>query len=74
MQRGEEMMKVFINGDSIEIPDTVTTVSELLEHFQLDQKVVIVEKNKEILQKDRHNAESVLDGDQLELVHFVGGG
>ncbi|MCM3617031.1 sulfur carrier protein ThiS [Sutcliffiella horikoshii] len=67
-------MKLIINGDPIEIPDTVTTVAEVLEHFQLDQKVVIVEKNKEILQKDHHSAENVQDGDQLELVHFVGGG
>ncbi|KMJ57960.1 thiamine biosynthesis protein ThiS [Bacillus sp. LL01] len=67
-------MKLFINGDSMELPNSIRTVSELLEHFQLDKKVVIVEKNKEILQKDRHGSESVQDGDQLELVHFVGGG
>lgn len=67
-------MKILINGDQLEIPNEVTTVAELLSHFQLDQKVVIVEKNKEILQKDLHAAETVAEGDQLELVHFVGGG
>uniref|UniRef100_UPI00406CCA1E sulfur carrier protein ThiS n=1 Tax=Sutcliffiella sp. FSL R7-0096 TaxID=2921670 RepID=UPI00406CCA1E len=67
-------LKLIINGDAIEIPDSVKTVSEVLVHFQLDQKVVIVEKNKEILQKEHHAAENVQDGDQLELVHFVGGG
>ena len=67
-------MKLIINGDAMEIPESVKTVSELLEHFQLDQKVVIVEKNKEILQKEQHVVVSVQDGDQLELVHFVGGG
>ncbi|NMH73322.1 thiamine biosynthesis protein ThiS [Bacillus sp. RO2] len=67
-------MKLIINGEAIEIPESVKTVSNLLEHFQLDQKVVIVEKNKEILQKEQHVAVSVQDGDQFELVHFVGGG
>lgn len=67
-------MKLIINGDAIEIPDSVKNVSELLVHFQLDKKVVIVEKNKEILQKEDHVAENVQDGDQFELVHFVGGG
>lgn len=67
-------MKLLINGDQVEVPASVTTVAALLQHFQLDQKVVIVEKNKEILQKDSHEVESVTDGDQLELVHFVGGG
>lgn len=67
-------MKLWINGDRLEIPNEVTTVAELLSHFQLDQKVVIVEKNKEILQKELHAKEKVAEGDQLELVHFVGGG
>ncbi|WP_417897454.1 sulfur carrier protein ThiS [Bacillus haimaensis] len=67
-------MKIWINGDQLEIPNDVTTVAELLLHFQLDQKVVIVEKNKEILRKNLHAAEPVAEGDQLELVHFVGGG
>lgn len=67
-------MKLWINGDRLEIPNEVTTVAELLSHFQLDQKVVIVEKNKEILQKELHAKETVAEGDQLELVHFVGGG
>jgi len=67
-------MKIWINGDRLEIPNEVTTVAELLSHFQLDQKVVIVEKNKLILQKELHAAETVAEGDQLELVHFVGGG
>ena len=50
--QGVSRLKLIINGDAMEIPDSVKTVSELLEHFQLDQKVVIVEKNKEILQKE----------------------
>lgn len=73
LQWGEKM-KIWINGDRLEIPNEVTTVAELLSHFQLDQKVVIVEKNKQILQKELHAAETVAEGDQLELVHFVGGG
>ena len=68
------MKKLTINGDPMELPKEITTVQQLLAHFQLDQKVVIVEKNKEILQKDSHESEQVNDGDQIELVHFVGGG
>jgi sulfur carrier protein len=67
-------MKLNINGDSVEIPESIQTVADLLEHFKLDQKVVIVEKNKEILQKESHAEEPIKEDDQLELVHFVGGG
>jgi sulfur carrier protein len=67
-------MKIVINGEGIQIPDTVITVSLLLKHFELEQKVVIVELNQTILDKAMH-AETVLsDGDRIEIVHFVGGG
>lgn len=67
-------MTVIINGERIEIPSTVKTVSGLLKHFSLDQKVVIVEQNEMILEKTKHQETRLSDGDKIELVHFVGGG
>lgn len=69
-----KQMKLTINGELLEIPDTVETVSGLLEHFQLDKKVVIVERNADILEKSEHTGTQISDGDKIELVHFVGGG
>ncbi|MBX9974662.1 sulfur carrier protein ThiS [Bacillus sp. CMF12] len=67
-------MNVVINGDAMVLPETVNSVSRLLEHFNLEQKVVIVELNQHILDKSTH-AETILsDGDRIEIVHFVGGG
>ncbi|KON85522.1 thiamine biosynthesis protein ThiS [Sporosarcina globispora] len=67
-------MKVVINGEGIQLPDTITSVSLLLEHFGLEQKVAIVELNQQILERSMH-AETILsDGDRIEIVHFVGGG
>lgn len=67
-------MHLRINGETVEVPDSVHTVSELLQHFGLDRKVVIVERNEEILQKEEHPEAKVADGDRIEIVHFVGGG
>lgn len=67
-------MKLTINGELLEVPETVKTVSGLLQHFQLDQKVVIVERNAEILEKAEHTDTRISGGDKIELVHFVGGG
>lgn len=67
-------MQVIINGDKLELPNTIKTVSGLLEHFGLDQKVVIVEQNESILEKQAHSETEVKDGDKFEFVHFVGGG
>ncbi|RSD28647.1 sulfur carrier protein ThiS [Mesobacillus subterraneus] len=67
-------MKVVINGNAMELPDTVNLVSLLLEHFNLEEKVVIIEQNQQIIDKNLH-AETILsDGDRIEIVHFVGGG
>lgn len=63
-----------VNGDQIEVPNTVKTIAGLLQHFELHQKVVIVEKNAEILEKSEHAETSISDKDKIELVHFVGGG
>ena len=67
-------MELVVNGEKIEVPNTVNCVETLLHHFNLDQKVVIVELNEEILEKGSHQETRVSDGDKIEIVHFVGGG
>jgi sulfur carrier protein len=67
-------MKLHINGDTIEVPESIQTIADLLKHFQLDQKVVVVELNANILEKHAHAQTRVSDGDKVEIVHFVGGG
>lgn len=67
-------MYLVINGDKVEVPNSVETVSNLLQHFELLQKVVIVEWNGTILEKASHQETKLCDGDKIELVHFVGGG
>ncbi|HDR7793223.1 TPA: thiamine biosynthesis protein ThiS [Bacillus luti] len=67
-------MNLKINGNQMEVPANVKTVAELLTHLELDNRIVVVERNKDILQKDDHKDTSVFDGDQIEIVTFVGGG
>ncbi|MFD2044620.1 sulfur carrier protein ThiS [Ornithinibacillus salinisoli] len=67
-------MELVINGDKVEIPNTITTVSSLLHHFGIDQKVVIVELNQSILEKETHHETTIADRDKIEIVNFVGGG
>ncbi|MBG9657960.1 sulfur carrier protein ThiS [Cytobacillus firmus] len=67
-------MNVVINGDAMVLPEIVNSVSLLLEHFNLEQKVVIVELNQHILDKSMHAETMLTDGDRIEIVHFVGGG
>ena len=67
-------MDLIINGEKMNIPVTAKTVSGLLNHFQLGDKVLIVELNEAILEKNTHEDTLLSDGDRIEIVHFVGGG
>jgi sulfur carrier protein len=67
-------MKLIINGEAVKITEEVETIEQLLELYQLDNRVVIVELNEEILQKKEHASTKLKDGDHIELVSFVGGG
>ncbi|MEX2461395.1 MAG: sulfur carrier protein ThiS [Paenibacillaceae bacterium] len=67
-------MQLIINGGPIGVPETVTTVSELLLHLGLEEKIVVVEWNQIILEKTNHLITTVSSGDRIEIVHFVGGG
>lgn len=67
-------MKVVINGNAMELPDSIYRLSLLLEHFNLEEKVVIIEQNQQIIDKTLHSETMLSDGDRIEIVHFVGGG
>jgi thiamine biosynthesis protein ThiS len=66
-------MRVLLNGLNRDFPDG-QTLRELLESLGLSPERVAVERNGEIVPRDRY-ADSVLaEGDRLEVVQFVGGG
>jgi thiazole synthase len=50
------------------------TVRGLLEKLELIPATVVVEWNREILDRKRFDEVILNDGDALEIVHFVGGG
>jgi thiamine biosynthesis protein ThiS len=66
-------MKLHINGEERALPDGLT-VAALLEHLGMKADRVAVERNREIVARDRWAATALADGDRLEIVHFVGGG
>lgn len=67
-------LELIINGEKIRIPAEESTVTGLLQNFNLHQKVVIVELNDEILAKESLSETLLSNGDKVEIVHFVGGG
>ena len=66
-------MTVEINGEPKTIPDGLD-VAALLGHLGLDARMVVVERNRDILRREQLADVDVAPGDRFELVHFVGGG
>ncbi|MDQ0351924.1 sulfur carrier protein [Alkalibacillus filiformis] len=67
-------MVIHVNGEQRELSNDIQTVSDLLNHFELANKKIIVELNANIVDSSQHEEITVQDGDRVELVHFVGGG
>jgi thiamine biosynthesis protein ThiS len=66
------MINVKINGEARDVPEG--TVSTLLQELGLHPQLIVVEHNREILDRGSFDDTRISAGDQIELVHFVGGG
>ncbi|MCM2129744.1 sulfur carrier protein ThiS [Larsenimonas rhizosphaerae] len=66
-------MQLLINGEWQHLEDT-RTVSELLDTLGLAGKRVAVELNESIVPRSTHADVTLADGDQVEIVHAIGGG
>lgn len=66
-------MQLTINGDKREFPEGLT-LTALVAHLGMKTDRVAVELNREIVPRGEWQATTLKTGDQLEIVHFVGGG
>ncbi len=66
-------MKVMVNGEPTEL-ENATTLGKLLEQLKLKPELVVVELNLNILKREQVPQAVLKEGDQVEIVHFVGGG
>jgi thiamine biosynthesis protein ThiS len=66
-------IRVMVNGEAREFAATAT-VADLLAQIGLDTRKVAVERNLEIVPRSTYAATALAAGDELEVVHFIGGG
>jgi thiamine biosynthesis protein ThiS len=62
-----------LNGDPFNVAAPLS-VSELLEQLAIDARRVAVERNQLVVKKAAYDSTVVTDGDEIEIVNFVGGG
>ena len=65
-------MKLIINGQEQNLASA--TLAQLIEQLGMKQDRVAVELNRNIVPRDQWPETRLAEGDQLEIVHFVGGG
>ena len=66
-------MQITVNGAPTEVPADVT-VGQLVVHLGFVEGPVAVEVNRAVVPRAQHARHRVAPGDQVEIVHFVGGG
>jgi sulfur carrier protein len=66
-------LQLTVNGEPY-AADGPLTVRALVERLGLGGGPVAVERNGEVVPRKEHATTEVADGDQIEVVHFVGGG
>lgn len=67
-------MFLVINGEDYDdLPDGLT-VAGLVAHLKLPEKKLAIELNREVVSKSAYADTPLSDNDQLEIIHFIGGG
>jgi sulfur carrier protein len=63
---------VRLNGEHRTVP--LGSIDALLRSLEIDPRTVVVELNRAIVRRAAFESTYIKEGDEIELVHFVGGG
>jgi sulfur carrier protein len=66
-------MHITLNGDRQDFPDKLSA-NELLRALGLTGKRLALEVNREIVPRSTFDSHIIQPGDQVEIVHAIGGG
>jgi thiamine biosynthesis protein ThiS len=66
-------LKIRLNGEPFEIASPVT-IGSLLASLEIDPRLVAVEHNIAVVKRALYDTTEVHEGDEVEIVRFVGGG
>ena len=66
-------MTIILNGDRVEVGGPLT-LSALLVQLGVDARRVAVEHNLNVIKRPNYDTTQIQEGDQVEIVNFVGGG
>jgi sulfur carrier protein len=70
---GSLPVKIILNGEPLELAEPMS-LTALLGKLEIDPRRVAVEHNLTVVKRGAYDGTEVRDGDQIEIVNFVGGG
>lgn len=75
MQNSNKIEKISfnLNGEITTILKG-TTIEGLLAEYGLDKRKIAVEKNLEIVTRSKFSETEINEADNIEIIHFIGGG
>lgn len=66
-------MQLTVNGEVMQLDDGLS-VAALIEKLDLDVKKIAVERNLEVVSHSRFAKTVLQQDDEIEIIHFIGGG
>ena len=66
-------MQLIVNGETREV-EGLTTLCEFLISCELPSRMVVVERNDEIVPRENYDKTPLISGDVLEIVQMMAGG
>lgn len=66
-------MQVKVNGEKADLESGLNLL-QLLQHYKLKMEMVVVELNRLVPSKAEYASIILKDGDEVEIVKFLGGG
>ena len=67
------MAKIQLNGKKVVVKSKYS-IFDLLKKYKLINKKVAIEHNGIIIPKEKYKKKKLKENDQVEIVHFIGGG
>jgi len=66
-------MTVRVNGEEIDIPESLC-IADFLKQKDIIPEIVVVEHNHRIINRRLFDSTKIASGDNIEIVRFIGGG
>jgi len=67
------ILRIIVNGEEHEAAEQ-WTIATLVEQLALQPERLAVERNREVVRRAEWPRTFLIEGDKLEIIHFVGGG